>query len=224
MRIRRTSWVRSVVIHNTKNIETKLLPGTGPSTGLGKRVAEIWKDDPKHAGAHLCIDWDATVSCHADLLRHAAYHAGTINEVSIGIELYEDGHGQIYASQLDAMGYVVEWLCERFGIQKQMNIPTREPIQRIVRGGHDAIGVFGHCHNTGAKRYDPGMHVWAELMKRGFKAFDFGALEDRTYWSRAQKIMGILADGIPGPITCDALRDRGFHGGCYDFTIPLEES
>src|SRR4030042_3015787 len=74
MRERHTRWIRSICWHNTKNIPTILKPGKGPHTDLEHRITNWWSKDAKHAGAHLCVDWDGTVGCLADLLLDATYH------------------------------------------------------------------------------------------------------------------------------------------------------
>lgn len=210
MRRRHTRWVRSIFLHNTKNIETIVVEGTGPETRLEDRIARLWATDARHAGAHLCVDWDCTVACLADLLYDAAYHAGQVNEVSIGIEIYEDHLGRIYAGQLAVVHQLVRWLCARFCIQMQM--PPRDfdgTIPRLLRGGGDCVGVFGHCHACAKKRTDPGRSVFHWLAERGFREFDFCNDEDKVFWYDVQKKYGLAQDGVPGPITCDALRADG---------------
>lgn len=216
MRARRTRWIRSFVWHNTKARPTRLLPGKGPSTDLGSRIANLWSTDGRHAGAHLSIDWDGAVCCHADLLRDAAYHASSMNEVSIGAELFEGGKGEIYEVQLDAALVITEWVCARFGIQRQIPDPEdNSTIRRIVRGGKDAVGIFGHCHQYAGKKNDPGKHIFRHLETAGFRVFDFASNKDRDWWAGLQAQLGVDADGIPGPITCDALRAEGYLDGLW---------
>lgn len=223
MRRRTTSWVRSIVLHNTKNIETKMKPGRGPSTSLGERIAKLWSTDARNAGAHLSVDWDGTISCHADLLLDAAYHAGTMNEVSIGIEIYEDNKGIVYEEQLKATCKLVVGLCSFFRIQKQMpHWDDHKTIDAIVSGGKTCVGVFGHRHQKATKQADPGNDIFAMLLHDfGFKEFDFHSAEDSVYWRKIQFQLGIEALGYPDPTTCDALQLLGFLNGLYDFKTPL---
>jgi len=227
MRARKTRWIRSIVLHNTKNIQTKVKAGFGPSTNLGKRIADLWATSSKNAGAHLSVDWDGTVYCHADLLQDATYHASSMNEVSIGIEIYEDGKGVVYEGQLDVVVKLVVWLCRRFGIQMQMPIAMdNSEISRIKRGGEDCVGVFGHCHqNHKDKAHDPGIDIFKRLKAdAGFKEFDFahqGMPDDIKYWMITQKALDLVIDGVPGPKTCDALQARGFANGLYDWKTTL---
>lgn len=226
MRARHTRWIRSITLHNTKNLPTVVKPGRGPSTDLGDRIARLWSTDARNAGAHLAVDWDTDISCHCDLLQDAAYHAGSLNEVSIGIEIYEDGKGVVYEDQLATVVLLVRWLCRRFRIQMQMpKADDNREIPRIKTGGTSCVGIFGHCHNYfSGKANDPGFDIFERLKGAGFKEFDFsrkdpqGTTEDIRYWAVIQKKLGLKLDGVPGPETCDALQALGFANGLYDFS------
>jgi N-acetyl-anhydromuramyl-L-alanine amidase AmpD len=230
MRSRRTRWIRSIIIHTTKGLPTKVKAGKGPDTKLEERIARLWSTDHRHAGAHLSIDWDCTVGCHADLIQDAAYHAGVINEFSIGIELFEDKQGTLYSEQLDTAVLVVEWLCRRFQIQRQMLPPTYEKIHpRLQRGGPDCVGVFGHRHvTTDRGPGDPGNDVFNWLKMAGFQIFNFEQTpgvelpkdparrsDDRVFWIPIQRKYGLYGDGIPGPLTGDALQQAGYECGIW---------
>jgi len=219
MRSRNTRWIRSVMLHNTKNAPTTIKLGSGPSTDLDNRIARMWSTDARNAGAHLSVDWDGTVGCHCDLLQDAAYHAGSMNEVSIGIEIYEDSKGVVYEDQLVTVVNMVKWLCQRFGIQMQMPLMMdNSEISRIKTGGSDCVGIFGHCHNNHKdKAHDPGFDIMKFLAAAGFKEFNFSLEQDKGYWWGIQAKLGISQDGVPGPKTRDALQSRGFAGGLYDF-------
>jgi hypothetical protein len=83
MRQRYTRWIRGICLHTTKGIPggkdlrpQKVLPGLGSHNSQGEKVAKFWATDGRQAGAHLVVDFDGEVSCCADLLTEAAYHAG----------------------------------------------------------------------------------------------------------------------------------------------------
>lgn len=230
MRSRRTRWVRNIILHTTKGIRTQVKKGVGPETHLEDRIARLWATDGRHAGTHIAIDWDCTVSCHADLLQDAAYHAGNINEFSIGIELYQDKQGTVYSSQLKTAVMVIEWLCKRFQIQRQMLPPSFGTVHpRIRRGGADCVGVFGHRHQTTNRGPgDPGDHVFEWLEKAGFQVFNFEWTkgislpgdpghypDDKVFWIPIQKKYHCHPDGIPGPQTIDALQEAGYECGLW---------
>ena len=221
MRNRRTRWVRGIVWHTTKGIETKVEQGIGPNTNLEDRIARLWATDGRAAGAHLSVDWDGTVGCHADLLEDATYHARAANEVTIGIELYQDKHGKVYSKQLEAGVRLTGWLCRRFGIQLQMpRISDKKAIPRLAAGGKDFVGVYGHRHVGNRGPGDPGDHIFKWLKMTGFQEFRLESPEqDITFWMEVQDAFGLSRDGIPGPVTCDTLRDAGYAHGLW---MPVE--
>ena len=216
MRARKYRDVRSVGLHNTKNVETSVVAGTGPETHLEDRITRLWSLDKRHAGAHLAVDWDLTVVCMADLLRDAAYHASSMNEFSIGIEIYEDGNGRVYEDQLATVAQLVLWLCARFGIQLQMpSVFCDQEISRIVAGGRNFYGIFGHCHQYHGKRFDPGRDIFRRLKREGVVERDFTSGEDLKFWKIKQQDLRVFMDGIPGPLTTDALRAAGYQDGLW---------
>jgi hypothetical protein len=223
MRVRHTRWVRSIGLHNTKNLPTVVKSGKGPSKNIGEAVVRFWSTSPHPAGAHLIVDWDATIYCLADLFQDAAYHMSAMNEVSIGIEIYEDSRGVVYEDQLLAVALLVRWLCRHFGIQMQMPpVMDNREILRIKVGGEDFVGVCGHCHQYYAgKSHDPGFDIMRQLLATGFKEFNFAKSEDKTYWRVIQSKLRLNQDGIPGPKTRDALQARGFVCGLYDFKTEI---
>lgn len=220
MRMRKTRWVRNVIVHNTKNRKTWVAVGKGPETHLEDRIARLWATDGRHAGAHLSIDWDGTVACHCDLLLHAAYHAGRINDTSIGIELYEDSKGKVYEHQLEVAVKVIDFLTTMFQIQRQIppSVSNKE-ISRAARGGKDLVGVFGHCHAYKGKANDPGIHIFEYLETAGYEVLNFWADEDLMIWKSRQAKLGFDpedCDGVAGPMTVDALQAVGHHCGLWE--------
>src|SRR5215468_10558095 len=132
-RTRPTPWVRQIILHTTKGDSPQtVLPGKGPG-GRAKATADIWRSDPTPSAAHLVIDNDGTVACLCDLATTVTFHATVSNAWSIGIEM--------------------------FGIQFQIpRLPYKnEPLRRMVEGGEDCVGVFGHRDNTARRGAgDPG--------------------------------------------------------------------
>jgi len=217
MRLRRTRWVRNIVWHTTKGIKGKIKEGVGPDTNLENRIARLWATDGRNAGAHLSVDWNGTVGCHCDLLLHAAYHAGPINETSIGLELFQGSDGTLYDMQLQIAVELTTFLTARFGIQRQIPKPDKDDIiKRAKQGGDDLVGVFGHRNvSTNRGPGDPGNFIFERLKKEGYMVFSFGMEEDKRFWKKQQKALGLKQDGLPGPQTCDALRDAGYDDGIY---------
>lgn len=224
-RPRATRWVRNIVLHTTKGVPggqdlrpQVIKPGFGPHVDAGDRAARLWSTDGRGAGAHLVVDHDGAISCLADLQTEAAYHAGSCNTVSIGIEIYQGADAELYAEQLDVVVRLVDWLTRRFGIQRQTPTPYMDkPRTRLELGATDFVGVFGHrdCSaNRGAG--DPGDEVFRLLAAAGYEAFDVDIARDKIAWKARQRDAGIVpVDGVPGPGTRDELARRGRPGGIW---------
>lgn len=225
VRRRKTSWVRSVVLHTTKGIPggddmrpQKILPGIGPDTNVEERIARLWSTDDRGAGAHLSVDHDGSIGCHADLQLDATMHAGLMNDVSIGIEIYQGRDAEMYEEQLNVVVQLVDWLTRRFQIQRQVPAAYfRQPIPRLEEGGKDCVGVFGHrdCSaNRGAG--DPGNTIMAMLQRASYESWDFVNRQDLTVWRSRQHQYGVQpVDGIPGKGTALALSANGRVGGLW---------
>lgn len=226
-RPRSTRWVRNIVLHTTKGIpggtdlrQQIIVPGLGPDTDVGERIAKLWSTDGRGAGAHLVVDHDGAIACLADLQLEAAYHAGSCNTVSIGIEIYQGVAAELYAEQLAVVVRLVDWLTRRFGIQRQIPMPYQgKPITRLELGALDFVGVFGHrdCSaNRGAG--DPGDEIFRLLAVAGYEQFDLAIARDKVAWKARQRDAGIpleQVDGVPGPGTCAELARRGRPGGLW---------
>lgn len=223
-RRRYTPWVRGIVLHTTKGVPggrdkrpQQILPGRGPSKGRAFRVAWCWSMDNRNAGAHLIVDFDGTVACLADLQSEAAFHAGEVNEVTIGIELYQGDDAELYDGQLDCTVRLLDYLTRRFRIQRQIQWPYHcGPVERMATGGRDVVGIYGHrdvTTNRGAG--DPGDAIFEQLRAAGYEAFDFERGEDRVVWTQRQAHLNcefgtdLIEDGLPGPKTTAALERAG---------------
>lgn len=209
-------WVRNIILHTTKGewpqtIRTNL----GPFMSIGKKVAKYWTTSPENAAAHLVVDWDGTVTCHADLDCDATMHAGACNEFSIGIEIFQGSRPEniLYEGQLEKVVLLIDALTLLFGIQRQ--IPPPDSYRIIPRCGDEGekgrmvVGCFGHRNCTQLRgRGDPGDIIFQRLMEAKYEVMDFIRRDDIRVWANRQKKylgMGIdnqyFADGIPGPLT-----------------------
>lgn len=220
--------VTSIVLHTTKGIPAKrggpgwknapqrILPGLGRSAGAGDRAASCWTDDGRPGGAHLVVDFDGFVSCHADLQGIAAYHAGAANSGSIGLEIYQGRGAELYVGQLEAVVTVVDWLTRRFGIQRAVPSGYIGPVARLETGAKDYVGVFGH-RDCSANRGpgDPGDEVFNQLRAAGYEAWNIDAQQDILAWKSRQVRLRVVADGVPGPKTVAALIKAGYPGGMW---------
>ena len=222
-RLRKTRWVRMQINHTTKGIPggkrkepQTLLPG-GVDGGKEFHVAAFWSNSPKQSGAHTVIDTDGSIGQLADLLTTAMYHAGSVNEYSIGHEIYQLSSGGIYESTLRACVAMNLAICKLFGIQFQIHRPYKgKPFKRLSKGGKDCVGIFGHHDQTNNRGPgDPGEFIKDMLVEAGAEEFDFGRNEDIAVWKERQDELGLVADGIPGPQTVQALKAVGYDSGIW---------
>lgn len=216
-----STWVRQIIIHTTKGKHPQhVKPGRGPA-GADKIVADFWKGDPTHSGAHLVVDRDGSVACLADVADHNAYHATVSNEWSVGIEMYQEADGGIYDAVLASTVLLVRALCDELGIPFQ--IPSdryaNAPIARMVNGGRDCVGIFGHRDNTTNRgEGDPGNFIFTRLNEAGAEPLNFGLRQDLTMWKHRQLRLNswgakLVPDGVCGPGTMLAMRTLGFKSG-----------
>jgi hypothetical protein len=218
------TWIRGIVIHTTKGIPggknktpQKIKPGIGPDSKRDEKVARMWSLDERNAGAHLIVDSDGSWVCTADLATFAAYHAGNVNSVTIGIEIYQQSDAGIYEIQLKNVCVMCDFLTRHFGIQRQFHRPyKRHAIKRGLQRGRDMVGVYGHrdCSNNRGPG-DPGDAIFEWLEDCGYEAFDYEENEDKGVWALRQEQLGLLADGVPGPTTVQALKDAGYKHGLW---------
>lgn len=223
-RKRPNTWIRGIVLHTTKGLPAtkkhpsqKILPGTGPDYKRDERVAQMWSLDSRNAGAQLIIDADGSWVCTSDLATFAAYHAGNVNSVTIGIEIYQGSDGSIYEKQLENVCTMCDFLTRHFSIQRQFHRPyKRRAIKRGLRRGRDMVGVYGHrdCSNRRGLG-DPGDAVFEWLENCGYEAFDYDENEDKDTWAHRQEQLNLLDDGVPGPMTVRALKKKGHEHGLW---------
>jgi hypothetical protein len=226
--VRKTTWIRQVIIHTTKGLWPQYVKaGSGPG-GKDKAVADFWRGDPQHSAAQLVVDRDGSVACLCDLAKCAAYHATTSNDWSVGVEMYQDPDGGIFEATFASTVAIVTIICEHMGIPLQ--IPSRQYdgsiIRRMIQGGKDMAGVFGHRDqawdfkkSTSSRgRGDPGDEIYRRLAVVGADRLDFENRRDVELWRARQVYLNslgetLVADGLPGPGTMAALRRRGFVSG-----------
>lgn len=224
-RARKTTWVRQVVLHTTKGTPRQYVrPGAGPA-GRERTVAEFWRDDPTYSGAHIVIGDDGTVACLADLGRDCAYHATVSNEYSVGIEMYQEADGALYEATLAAAALTVAAICEALGIPPQYVADpyNGHPLSRLLNGGPDVVGVYGHRANTEQRGWgDPGDAIFQRLDAASFEPVTLNDRRDIELGRQRQAYLNALdarrgntlrpltVDGLVGPASIAAARRLGY--------------
>lgn len=231
-RTRRTTsgaliWPQMGILHKTiADDPEKLLQGAGPSARAGgaEDTVEAWQKDPAYSGAQLVTGHDGTVVCVADLVFVEAFHAEAANPYSYGHETKELLGGGFYEAAALSTVLTTIAACDALGIQKQIpHLGTYggHPIKRMINGGHDCVGIFGHRDQTEKRgRWDPGDYLFSLLAAHGFEQFDFDHGEDIATWKARQLSLNaqgakLLVDGIPGPATRAALLAAGYKNGLW---------
>lgn len=137
---------------------------------------------------HLMLDGDGTVYQALDLAEARAWHAGDVNERSIGVEIqnpvqlhrnkwqkppreivvdsgvhggptYE--HLDFYEVQMKRVVELAEVLCARFGIPRMLPFGAGGDVLRTLAPA-SFRGVCGHYHVSRSKP-DPGLTLWPGL-------------------------------------------------------------
>jgi hypothetical protein len=229
-RQRFTRWVRGIVLHTTRGIpggsdhRAQLIkPGLGPDRKGDLGTARFWATSAVQAGAHLVVDFDGSMICLADLRLEVSFHAGEVNEVTMGIEIFQGADAELYQGQLDAVVRLVDFLTRRFKIQRQFHSPYKKgPVPRIAVGALDVVGLYGHRDvTTNRGNGDPGDAIFQTLASAGYESFDFALDEDKTTWRQRQEQLntdfgvGLTVDGVPGQKTAAALIASGRPSGLW---------
>ncbi len=232
---RKTSWVRSVCLHTRMGLPL-VLGGFAPKSvkdWSGVVAARHSRDDRK-ASWHISIDADGSYACHLDLGYVAANHAGQVNDVSIGIEMYQTTTGLIYRDTFDSCIKILEVICEVLRIPRMCTAPNQDsimidfaypkytPFNRSRKLAHMAggkegreyAGVFGHRNATRNRgKGDPGNYIFELLSERPGWISGLHGEEYKQYWKTIQRDVCKFpleqCDGIPGPKTQAVLQSLG---------------
>lgn len=218
-----------IVAHKTIADDPEIiLAGAGP-VGGAEYTAEYWQrkkpdgTEVEYSGAAAIIEESGRIACLCDLAQIETYNATVSNEYAIGFEMREQPGGRVFRATLSSGVAFVFATAEACGIQIQ--IPSRvyngHPMKRMLDGGSNMIGVFGHRDNTEQRgRWDPGDVFFDMLRAAGAEAFDFEKGQDLVVWAKRQEDLvakghKLTVDGIPGPATTAALKLEGYRGGIW---------
>jgi hypothetical protein len=233
-RTRMEKWVRSIGLHSTKGKwPQKIVPGEGPD-GMEEVVARYWRESAegkkRQSAAQIVVGCQANeAACLGDLLRQMAHHAERANPFSFGIEMYQLADGTIFQATIDTTVRILATVCNLWRTRPELGlaIPFQivgdryagKPLQRLVNGGPDVIGIWGHRDQTDDRGAgDPGDAIYSATMNAGAESFCYAAGGDLGAWGSRQRKLNAMGeklniDGLAGPGTMAALRRRGFIDG-----------
>lgn len=217
--------LQQFIIHKTIADDPEVIrPGAGPPGGAMQTI-KAWLDSGKPDGAALVVDDDGTLFQLCDLLWQITYHATVSNQLSIGMEIKEHVGGVSTMAAMQTGVKAILRSCRECGIQLQTHDWRKyvgHPIPRMIHGGRDMVGIFGHRDNTEQRgKWDPGDVIFQMLAAEGVEVFDFTIGEDLDAWKRRQQELNgegfgpLIVDGIPGPSTLAALKRAGYVDGIY---------
>jgi hypothetical protein len=193
----RTRRVAAVIIHTTKGRGGALLDAASEPSTQAERYARY------QAGTKRDVSWDFTVDLDGTVVQHndptgacgerrapwVAWHAGSANEWSVGVEVVQSESRALYVAQLRVLVALVDFLCEQYGVPRRVPVdahgaPWSAPIFECVsrkRGGRQQAweGVLNHCNVTTPDSRGPGdagPHVRAAFLGGGFARSDVTAL------------------------------------------------
>ena len=223
-RARRTTWPRAIVVHSTGgNWPQMVCPGAG-RRGHAAQIADMWSGRDRGggertcSGSHLIVDFDGLVACLADLQYVTSYHATSVNDVTIGIEMCTLPDASIYQATIDATVKLCRVICDEMRIPFQVNASryTGHPIPRLAAGGADAVGIYGHRDQSEQRgRGDPGDAIYEALTAAGAEPLDFARGEDLERAKARQRYLSahgtpLAIDGLPGRHSLEAAKAQGF--------------
>lgn len=227
-------WIRGLFLHVTggptekeyvEHQEDHVLPGDGPPGTGDERILNSWTLSSSSGGAQLIVDFDRSAICTCDLLTDAAYAQTSCNENFDALEMLRGSKdGVMYAGQLDEVVKFCDAFTRLMGVQRQFHAPYRayHPVPRLLAGGSDCVGLFGHRDQTdGRGPLDPGDPIYDRLAAAGYELFDYSKDEDLDVWKARQlelQLMGCYKgaiDGVCGPGTVQGLLDAGYPHGLW---------
>lgn len=225
---RRTMWIRAIVMHTVHGKVGNVRPGNAPPSTRAEVYAKYQANTSRDVSWDYTIDSDGTIVASNDPMVSYTWHATSVNPWTIGIEMVQESNGDIWEGQIMAVVKFLDFLTHELAkrghpIQRQVPMtadgkPVRGVIPRIENASDakSVVGIYGHRNQTTSRGPgDPGDHIFDALLRAGYKGMNIDARDDIKFWKDVQTMLGVTADGVPGPGTATALMAKGYPGGLW---------
>lgn len=227
----RQKWLRAIVAHTIHGKEGKLLPGFGPNTDIDTRQARYQTNTDRQVSWDFTEDMNGDWLIQNDPLIHYSWQATSVNPITCGFEMVQTDAGDLYEGQIEKAVLFIDALTALLGIQRQIpwdkkhDKPVRGVVKRISDdAGTDVVGIYGHRNQTTNRGAgDPGDHLFWALRNAGYETFDYDAEEDLKTWKDRQRSLGLVADGLPGRSTVEAIKNSGKNKFGLWISRPVDE-
>lgn len=165
----------AIVLHTSRGVRGGVREGSRPST-QAEQLALYQTRTTREVSWHITVDTDGTVLQQADARDWTAWHAGSANGWTVGIELVQPpDSGDLWRAQIGAAVAVVEALCAALSIPRRVPVDAAgAPLAGVVAAwqgrGVRWPGVLGHRNlTTNRGPGDPGDAIFAALLGAGFE-------------------------------------------------------
>jgi len=190
---RRVHPVTGIVLHTVHGRLGPLIPGACGASERAEVYAHYQATAERDVSWHFTVDVDGTVVQSADPATWTAWHAGHVNDRTVGIELVQDGDGvanAVCGNQLGALVGLLDVLCPALDVPRVTPVRDGAPFRGLFV---DDVwrGVYGH------------RNVWTT--KDGRKVavrgagdpgdYPFDALLEAPGWSGVEILPGEIVGG-----------------------------
>lgn len=161
---KRVHQCRLIVLHTVHGRTCRAVAPGGKASTRDLAWARSHWNSTRGASTDGYVDTDGSLAWANDPVEAATWGAGQVNPYAMHIEIVTDEDGTMYQDSLDTLGWLVETLCRRMGIQMQTpwDLIADEPYPGRVHlldpeeAGKRCVGVVGHRNIwTYQKKTDP---------------------------------------------------------------------
>lgn len=183
----RTGAPKSICLHTRMGVHPQKIVDSIPNRRWDELGVKRASSDDRNASWHISVDADGSFVCHLDCYRIAAHQASQLNQLSIGIEMYQTLEGEITKATLATTVKIVNLLTEVLSIKRQYPITDKIDVRFASNSGSwhktrklaympkgesgtNWNGVFGHRNLTRNRgKGDPGDEIFKLLAAEGYE-------------------------------------------------------